>query len=92
MFGRDNEFANLMQELLKEIVNTSLQMCSQLTSNNQLSEKSDVLEGFFGTLAQLYKKVPHLVQNSGIDVSALFQCGKNYYFSIAHMDQFYKFK
>lgn len=76
MFGRDNEYANLMQELLKEIVNTTLQMCSQLTSNTQLSEKSDVLEAFFLMLTQLYKKVPHLIQNSGVDLGALFQCGK----------------
>lgn len=74
MFGRDNECASLMQELLKAIVNTTLQMCSQLTSNSQLSEKTDVLESFFTMLAQLFKKVPHLIQSSGIDLGALFQC------------------
>lgn len=76
MFGRDNECASLMQELLKAIVNTTLQMCSQLTNNSQLSEKTDVLESFFTMLAQLFKKVPHLIQSSGIDLGALFQCGK----------------
>lgn len=76
LFGRDNEYSNLMQQLLKEIVNITLQMCSQLNSNTQLAEKSDVLEAFFVMLAQLFKKVPPIIQNSGIDLGAVFQCGR----------------
>ncbi|CAG9822067.1 unnamed protein product [Phaedon cochleariae] len=74
MFGRDDEFLTLNQELLREIVGTTLQMCTQYGSCSELSSKSDVLEGFFSLLATLAKKVPHIISGSGIDVSAIFQC------------------
>lgn len=51
-------------------------MCAQLNTNNQLAEKTDVLDGFFTLLAQLSKKVPQLIFSSNIDTAALFQCGK----------------
>lgn len=75
MFGREEEYSSLMQVLLREIVNTTLTMCAQLNNCNQLSEKSDVIEGFFLMLAQIYKKVPILMSSSDLDMAALFQCG-----------------
>nr|CAH7738201.1 unnamed protein product [Callosobruchus chinensis] len=74
LFGREDEFTSLNQQLMHELVNVTLQMCAQYSTNNQLSEKADVLEGFFSMLANLAKKVPHLISSSGIDTSALFQC------------------
>ncbi|XP_022917881.1 importin-13 [Onthophagus taurus] len=75
LFGPDRKYVPLMQQLLKELCNITLQMCAQLTNNNRLSEKVDVIEAFFRMLMQVYKKVPLLVQSeSGIDVTALFQC------------------
>lgn len=76
MFEKDEELAPVSQQLICEIVSTTLQMCAQLNSNSQLSEKSDVLEGFFCMLVQISKKVPHLIFNNSIDTAALFQCGK----------------
>lgn len=75
LFGNDEECKSLNQQLLYEIVNTTLQMCAQLNTNNQLSEKTDVLDGFFTLLAQLAKKVPQLIFASNVDTAALFQCG-----------------
>lgn len=75
LFGREEQFNAMNQQLLHEIVNSTLQVCAQYNTNNQLSEKSDVLEGFFSMLATLAKKVPQLINGSGIDTCALFQCG-----------------
>ncbi|EFA09709.1 importin-13 [Tribolium castaneum] len=74
MFGHEEEFRAITQQLLHEIVSTTLQMCAQLNSANQLAEKTDVLEGFFAMMAQLIKKLPQVVFASGIDTAALFQC------------------
>ena len=76
MFGNEDQFRAIMHQLLHEIVTTTLQMCAQLNSANQLAEKTDVLEGFFAMMAQLYKKIPQVVFASGLDTAALFQCGK----------------
>lgn len=75
LFGREEQFSAMNQQLLHEIVNSTLQVCAQYNTNNQLSEKSDVLEGFFSMLGTLAKKVPQLINVSGIDTCALFQCG-----------------
>lgn len=75
MFGREQEYSSLMQLILREIVNTTLNMCAQLSNCNQLSEKSDVIEAFFLMMAQVYKKVPALISVSNLDMAALFQCG-----------------
>ncbi|KAJ3642174.1 hypothetical protein Zmor_024983 [Zophobas morio] len=74
MFGNEDQFRAIMHQLLHEIVTTTLQMCAQLNSANQLAEKTDVLEGFFAMMAQLYKKIPQVVFASGLDTAALFQC------------------
>ncbi|XP_050507704.1 importin-13 [Diabrotica virgifera virgifera] len=74
LFGREDEFCRLNQQLLYELANTTMQMCAQYNTTNQLSEKSDVLEGFFGMLAALAKKVPQLLTTCGVDIAALFQC------------------
>lgn len=73
MFGKEEKFATINQQLLREIVSVTLQMCTQL--NNNLAEKADTLEAFFTMLAQISKKVPHLVVGNGVDTAALFQCG-----------------
>lgn len=78
MFGREEEFCTLNQQLLHELTSTTMQMCAQYNTNNQLSEKADVLEGFFSMLAALAKKVPQLIMTCGIDIAALFQCGKSF--------------
>lgn len=75
MFGREEQYSGIMQIILREIVNTTLNMCAQLSSSNHLSDKSDVIEAFFLMLAQLYKKVPVLITSSNLDMDALFQCG-----------------
>ncbi|CAH1099739.1 unnamed protein product [Psylliodes chrysocephalus] len=74
LFGREEEFCTLNQQLLHELTSTTMQMCAQYNTNNQLSEKADVLEGFFSMLAALAKKVPQLIMTCGIDIAALFQC------------------
>ncbi|XP_018575465.1 importin-13 [Anoplophora glabripennis] len=74
LFGKEEQFNAMNQQLLHEIVNSTLQVCAQYNTNNQLSEKSDVLEGFFSMLGTLAKKVPQLINVSGIDTCALFQC------------------
>lgn len=51
-------------------------MCAQYSTSNQLSEKADVLEGFFFMLASIAKKLPQLLNNTGVNTSALFECGK----------------
>lgn len=80
MFGNEQQFRGITHQLLHEIVSTTLQMCAQLNSSNQLAEKTDVLQGFFAMMAQLFKKIPLVVFSSGVDTAALFQCGK--FFSI----------
>ena len=76
MFGNDDKYAHMMKELLKEIVNSTLQICLRLPVNRTLlSEKSDSIETFFTTLALIYKKVPQLITANDIDNAALFQCG-----------------
>lgn len=74
MFGKEEKFCEINQQLLREIISVTLQMCARL--NNNLSEKADTLEAFFTMLAQISKKVPHLVVGEGVDTAALFQCGK----------------
>lgn len=78
MFGNEEKFRPIIHQLLHEIVNTTLQMCAQLNSANQLSDKTDVLEGFFSMLTHIYKKTPHVIFSSGIDTAALFECGWYY--------------
>lgn len=74
MFGKDDDVADMNKQLIQEIVITTLKLCAEFSSNNQLSEKSDVLEGFFCMLAQIMKKVPQYIVSSGVDTTALFQC------------------
>lgn len=76
LFGREEQFLSVNQQLLHEIVNTSLQMCANVSATADLSEKADVLEAFFAMMANLVKKVPQLINRSGIDTAAIFQCGK----------------
>lgn len=77
MFGRDEKFCEINQQLLREIVTVTLETCGRLNEN--LSEKADVFEAFFTMLAQISKKVPHLVVGDGVDTAALFQCGKKHF-------------
>lgn len=74
MFGREEKFCEMNRQLLREIITVTLEMCARL--NDNLSEKADTLEAFFTMLAQISKKVPHLVVADGVDTAALFQCGK----------------
>lgn len=96
LFGNDRDCAPLLQQLLVELVNVTLQLCVQCQQQQPvgsntvlLSEHSDVLEGFFVMLAQVYKKVPRLtmaasstgnmvVEGCGAamtyDAGALFEC------------------
>nr|XP_023016912.1 importin-13 [Leptinotarsa decemlineata] len=74
LFNSEEEFLSVNQQLLREIVRTTLQMCSQYSTSNQLSEKTEVLEDFFMMLTVLTKKCPRLVATCGIDSSAIFQC------------------
>ncbi|XP_030761642.1 importin-13 [Sitophilus oryzae] len=74
LFGREAELQNLNKQLVQEICNRTLQTCAQYSTNNQLSEISDLLEGFYSFLSILIKKVPQLIFNSAIDTAALFQC------------------
>lgn len=74
LFGKDDDCCILNQQLLFELSNTTMQMCAQLNTTNQLSEKSDVLDAYFAMLAALAKKVPLLITSCGIDIAALFQC------------------
>lgn len=50
-------------------------MCANVSATADLSEKADVLEAFFAMMANLVKKVPQLINRSGIDTAAIFQCG-----------------
>lgn len=75
MFGKEEKFSAINQQLLREIVSVTLQICAQL--NDNLSEKADTLEAFFTMLAQISKKVPHLIIANGVDTAGLFQCGKS---------------
>ena len=45
-------------------------------SNTNLSEHADLLEAFFNLLAQILKKNPQLFVSEGIELAALFRCGK----------------
>lgn len=76
MFGKEDQFVNISHQVVHEISNITLIMCAELNATNQLSEKTDVIEGFFSMLAQLYKKNPQIFQSSSLDMTALFQCGK----------------
>ncbi|KAF5307676.1 hypothetical protein FQR65_LT06731 [Abscondita terminalis] len=68
MFGKDEEFAYMLQQFLYELVNRSLQMCAELNSNNQLSDKCDVLESFFSMLTHVSKRNSKLLFSSGLIV------------------------
>lgn len=74
IFGKDPDFYETCQQVVNEIVNITLQLCSEYSNNNALSEKADVLDGFFSTLSQLIKKLPQLFANGSISTTALFQC------------------
>lgn len=73
MFGREEKFCDINRQLLMEIVSVTLQLCASLKDN--LAEKADTLEAFFSMLAQMLKKMPHLITGDGVDTAALFQCG-----------------
>lgn len=77
MFAKDECLSGMLHQFLYEIVGNTLQLCAHLSNSNQLSEKSDVLEGFFCLLAQLSKKNSQLIFTSGLDCTALFECGNN---------------
>lgn len=51
-------------------------MCANSGATADLSEKADVIEAFFSLMANLVKKVPQLINKSGIDTAAIFQCGE----------------
>ncbi|KAF2883130.1 hypothetical protein ILUMI_23047 [Ignelater luminosus] len=74
MFAKDECLSGMLHQFLYEIVGNTLQLCAHLSNSNQLSEKSDVLEGFFCLLAQLSKKNSQLIFISGLDCTALFEC------------------
>ncbi|XP_017777342.1 PREDICTED: importin-13 [Nicrophorus vespilloides] len=75
LFGKEEQHVQNMRQLMTELTNTSLQVFANLSSTNQLSEKSDLIESFFSMLAQVYKKVPDLINNSpSIEVSSVFEC------------------
>ncbi|KAL3269998.1 hypothetical protein HHI36_009055 [Cryptolaemus montrouzieri] len=74
MFSQDEDIVAITKEALSEIVNTTIEMCFQYNENNVLSEKSDVMEGFFTMLSQLVKKSPQHIFSSNIDTTVLFQC------------------
>lgn len=84
MFGKYEEFMAINQQLVCEIVNTSLQLCAEYNNTNRLSEKSDVLEGFFYALSQTSKKAPHYIMNNNVDMAALFQCGNFFHISFKY--------
>lgn len=75
-FGNDPEHRSINQQLVQEICNRTLICCTEYNNKNQLSEISDLLEGFFLLLSSFVKKVPQLIYNNEIDTAALFQCGK----------------
>lgn len=79
MFGKDEDFQTINQQLVCEIINTTLQMSAQLNNSNNLAEKSDVLAAFFRLLAQISKKAPHFIVGGSVDTAALFQCGTEYF-------------
>lgn len=90
MFGRVEKFCEMNRQLLKEIINITLEMCARL--NDNLSEKADTLEAFFNMLAQILKKMPHLVVGDDVDTAALFQCGKiNLFFTFLNVFYVYKY-
>ncbi|CAH1165774.1 unnamed protein product [Phyllotreta striolata] len=74
LFGKEEDLFALNNQLLFELCSRTMQMCAECQANDQLSDRSDVLEGFFSLLAALAKKVPLLMTNCGVDVAALFQC------------------
>lgn len=76
LFAPVQELSAVMHQLLHAIVDTTLQMSAQLNCANQLSDKSDVLEAFFLTLAQILKRNPQFVFSGSLDCNSLFQCGK----------------
>lgn len=76
MFGEEESLTRICQLSIHEIVNTTLLMCAKLNVIQELSEKSDVVEGFFSMLSQIFKKNPQILQTSNLDMAALFQCGE----------------
>ncbi|XP_060533437.1 importin-13 [Cylas formicarius] len=74
LFGREDAFRTINRQLVSEICNTTLQLCARCNSNNQLSDISDILEGFFTMMSQLTKKLPQLILCNEIDVVGVFQC------------------
>lgn len=76
LFGKVPELHQMNQQLVQEICNQTLQVCSESNSKNQLSDIADLLEGFFILLCSFIKKVPQLIFNNEVDTVALFQCGE----------------
>ncbi|KAK9881689.1 hypothetical protein WA026_017206 [Henosepilachna vigintioctopunctata] len=74
MFSRDEDVVPITLQAVTEIVIVTLEMCSQYNDINMLSEKSDVMEGFFSLLSQLMKKSPRHIFKNNIDTASLFHC------------------
>ncbi|KAF7279174.1 hypothetical protein GWI33_007585 [Rhynchophorus ferrugineus] len=74
LFGKEEDLLPLNRQLVQEICNRTFQICAEYNNNNQLSDISDLLEGFFLLLSNLLKKAPLLIFKSDLDTSALFQC------------------
>ncbi|XP_044755741.1 importin-13 [Coccinella septempunctata] len=76
IFCKDQDTNTIIHHSLAEIVNITLSMCSQYQNENSLSEKADVLEGFFLLLSSLLKKLPQYIFFGGcINPISIFQCG-----------------
>lgn len=75
MFRQDQELHDVIHKSIAEIVNITLEMCSQYPNENSLSEKSDVLEGFFLLLSALLKKLPQFIFSGCINPISILQCG-----------------
>ncbi|XP_066144032.1 importin-13 [Euwallacea fornicatus] len=74
LFGKEPGLYTINQQLVQEICNRTLLLCSESNNKNQLSDIADVLEGFFILLTNLIKKVPQLLFANKLDTAALFQC------------------
>ncbi|XP_068084761.1 importin-13 [Anabrus simplex] len=74
LFGRDTELRPTMQTLLQVMCRHVMMRC--FCPGTNISEHSDVVEGFFNLMAQVLKKNPQLFANfEGEDMAALFQYG-----------------
>lgn len=76
IFCKDQDLNSMIHQSFAAIVHTTLEMCSQYQNENSLSEKADVLEGFFLLLSSLIKKLPQFIFFGGvINPVSIFQCG-----------------